>query len=182
MATEYLNNKTFEKIIDRFQKSKKSTARCQLIVDDLKGTVERLSVRKVKVDKKKNLLQQNELAYTEARKDFLESESLLANAFYTLSENLVRYAKFNLIDSDDALQEGVVICFEKIDRFDPSKGKAFNYMTTCILNHFRQLYRSARNYNELKKKYHDFLNFCQNRIIIKNGKEIPHYSNVSRFY
>jgi DNA-directed RNA polymerase specialized sigma24 family protein len=62
-----------------------------------------------------------------------------------------------LIDQDDAVQEGVMICFEKIDRFDPKKGKAFNYMTTCILNHFRQLYRTARNYNELKRKYLDFI-------------------------
>jgi DNA-directed RNA polymerase specialized sigma24 family protein len=55
------------------------------------------------------------------------------------------------------VQEGVMICFEKIDRFDPKKGKAFNYMTTCVLNHFRQLYRTARNYNELKRKYLDFV-------------------------
>ena len=81
----------------------------------------------------------------------------LTIAFYLLSENIVRYRKFNLIDADDAIQEGVMICFEKVDRFDPSKGKAFNYMTTCIINHFRQLYRTARNYNELKKKYQDHL-------------------------
>ena len=57
-----------------------------------------------------------------------------------------------------------MICFEKVDRFDPSKGKAFNYMTTCILNHFKQLYRSARNYNDLKRRYSDFvqLKFEQN--------------------
>ena len=40
-----------------------------------------------------------------------------------------------------------------MEKFDPTKGKAFNYMTTCILNHFRQLWRTAKNYNELKKKY-----------------------------
>ena len=89
--------------------------------------------------------------------EYQEAQDQLAIAFYTLSENIVRYAKFNLIDQDDAVQEGVMICFEKIDRFDPDKGKAFNYMTTCILNHFRQLYRTARNYNELKRKYLDFI-------------------------
>ena len=89
--------------------------------------------------------------------EYEEVQEQLAIAFYTLSENIVRYAKFNLIDQDDAVQEGVMICFEKIDRFDPDKGKAFNYMTTCILNHFRQLYRTARNYNELKRKYLDFI-------------------------
>ena len=64
------------------------------------------------------------------------------------------------------------ICFEKINRFDPRKGKAFNYMTTCILNHFRQLYRSARNYNELKKRYHSFLSDKFETIVIRNGKEM----------
>lgn len=83
--------------------------------------------------------------------------NILANEFFTLSDNLARYAKFNHIDIDDAVQEGVMICFEKIDRFNPDIGKAFNYMTTCILNHFRQLYRTARTYNEFKKKYHDHL-------------------------
>jgi DNA-directed RNA polymerase specialized sigma subunit len=72
---------------------------------------------------------------------------------------------------DDAIQEGVLICFEKIDRFDPRKGKAFNYMTTCILNHYRQLYRSARNYNELKKKYMVYLSDKFDCVIMRNGKE-----------
>jgi DNA-directed RNA polymerase specialized sigma subunit len=97
----------------------------------------------IKEQNKKNLLN-----YEDTQKD-------LAKAFYTLSENIVRYAKFNLIDPDDSVQEGVLICFEKLDRFDPRFGKAFNYMTTCILNHFKQLYRSARNYTELKKKYQE---------------------------
>lgn len=163
----------FENIIDRFQRSKKSTVKYKLMIQDLQEAVKRKSQRKLDVTREKALLKQNELEYQQILNDFSESEQLLTQAFYTLAENLVRFAKFNLIDSDDALQEGVVICFEKIDRFDPRKGKAFNYMTTCVLNHFRQLYRSARNYNELKKKYHDFLNFCENKIIIRNGRETP---------
>lgn len=178
MKTEYLNNKVFEGIIDRFQRSKKHAARYRLMIGDLKETMQRKSTKHLCVEREESLLGQNEQAYQQVLQNYLESETLLAQAFYTLSENLVRFAKFHLIDSDDALQEGVVICFEKIDRFDPEKGKAFNYMTTCILNHFRQLYRSARNYNELKKKYHEFLNFCENRIIIKNGREIPFYNGL----
>jgi len=72
-----------------------------------------------------------------------------------LSENIVKYAKFSHIDQDDSIQEGVVICFERAEKFDPAKGKAFNYMTTCILNHFKQLYRAARNYQELKRRIND---------------------------
>ena len=110
------------------------------------------------------------IQYKQVHIEFIQSQHDLAEAFYTLSQNIVKYAKFQHIDDDDAIQEGVVICFEKINHFNPEKGKAFNYMTTCILNHFRQLYRSARNYQELKKRY---LNYLQNefeKTIIHNGK------------
>jgi DNA-directed RNA polymerase specialized sigma subunit len=96
----------------------------------------------------------------------------LAIAFFTLSENIVRYAKFKLIDQDDAVQEGVMICFDKIERFDSRKGKAFNYMTTCILNHFRQLYRTSRNYNELKIKYLNHIQSLTGGSHYKNGRQM----------
>ena len=155
MSTEYLNNKTFEVMICKFQGSKRNKARYELILEDLKDKRKRKNKRKANTKEDNKSLNQNVKLYDQASQDYSDSQVDLANAFYKLSENIVRYAKFNLIDVDDAIQEGVMICFEKIDRFDPQKGKAFNYMTTCILNHFRQLYRTARNYNELKKKYHE---------------------------
>ena len=175
MATEYLNNKAFERIINSFQGSKKAKAKFELIIEDLSDTIHRKSSRKINIRKEKQLLNQYTSACQEVYSEHRDSQENLAAAFYTLSENIVRYAKFNLIDTDDATQEGVMICFEKIDRFDPRKGKAFNYMTTCILNHFRQLYRTARNYNELKKKYHDFLQLRMTDVIIKNGKQVSDY-------
>lgn len=97
--------------------------------------------------------------------DFERSQKVLAEAFYILAENIIRAFKFQMIDRDDMLQEGVMICFEKLNRFDPNyttangtKSKAFNYFTTCTLNHFRQLYRTAKNYKQLKERYYDFLN------------------------
>ena len=126
MGTEYLNNKTFEGIIERFLVAKKDS-------------------------------RDNYAEYAEAAKD-------LTDAFYLLTENIIRAFKFQLIDKDDALQEGVMICFEKVDRFNPNyivkngqKAKAFNYLTTCCLNHYKQLYRTAKNYIELKKRYQDFI-------------------------
>lgn len=96
--------------------------------------------------------------------DFEKSQKVLAEAFYILAENIIRAFKFQMIDRDDMLQEGVMICFEKLNRFDPNfttangtKSKAFNYFTTCTLNHFRQLYRTAKNYKQLKERYYDFL-------------------------
>jgi len=101
--------------------------------------------RKAEKNKKKNLV------------EFEQSQLELATAFYTLAKNIIRAFKFQLVDKDDALQEGVMICFEKLYRFDPNIGRAFNFCTTIILNHYRQLYRTAKNYNELKIRYHDHL-------------------------
>ena len=161
MATEYLNNKTFESLIVHFQQAKKERVKYQIYMDDIIATQQRI-VKKTKYKKPQSWIM-TEDEFRIILSQYQEAQDQLAIAFYTLSENIVRYAKFNLIDQDDAIQEGVMICFEKIDRFDPEKGKAFNYMTTCILNHFRQLYRTARNYNELKRKYLDFIQIQLNQ-------------------
>ena len=172
MATEYLNNKTFEGIINTFQISKKTKNKYELIVEDLEGSYNRKSKRDANTDNDSKVLKSKTRILRKSILSFEESQTALAEAFYTLSENIARYAKFSFIDADDAIQEGVLICFEKIDRFDPSKGKAFNYMTTCILNHYRQLYRSARNYNELKKRYQNFMNFQSEDKPIRKPKYI----------
>lgn len=172
MKNEYLNNKFFEKIICEFQDSKREIKKIEILIEDINQTIKNKVERKLNIDFNKEDLLNKKNLYNLAKDKHDNSKQKLAIAFFTLSENIVRYAKFQLIDVDDAVQEGVMICFDKINRFDPRKGKAFNYMTTCILNHFRQLYRSARNYNELKKKYLKHFQFSQNMLLIKNGKEI----------
>jgi DNA-directed RNA polymerase specialized sigma subunit len=89
--------------------------------------------------------------------EFEIAQTDLAEAFNILAKNIIRAFRFQLVDKDDALQEGIMICFEKLHRFNPEKGRAFNFCTTIILNHYRQLYRTAKNYNELKIKYHEHL-------------------------
>ena len=116
-------------------------------MQDIRETIHRKKIRKVNSSENKKTLRIKEKQLEETQDLHEESRKKLASAFFTMSENIVRYAKFKLIDADDAVQEGVMICFDKIERFDSRKGKAFNYMTTCILNHFRQLYRTSRNYN-----------------------------------
>jgi hypothetical protein len=174
---EYLNNKTFEKIINQFQDSKKEKMKLDMILEEIKETITRKKTRKINSSKNKEILKAKEAALLMAAQTHEDSRQKLATAFFTLSEKIVRYAKFQLIDTDDAVQEGVMICFDKIDRFDSRKGKAFNYMTTCILNHFRQLYRTARNYNELKKKYLNHMQFLDSNSSFKNGK--PLFDNNS---
>jgi DNA-directed RNA polymerase specialized sigma24 family protein len=173
MANEYLNNKTFEGIIAEFQRSRREKAKYEMIIEDLLGARTRREKRNKNIRRAELLsktLNQRVAEYKDICFKFTTSQDDLASAFFILSENIVRYAKFHFIDHDDAVQEGVMICFEKIDRFDPKKGKAFNYMTTCILNHFRQLYRTARNYQELKKKYLDYLQYQLENIVVLNGR------------
>lgn len=170
MANEYLDNRNFESIIHEFQHHKRQKMKFELIMADLRETHDRRCA-KYKDNLKESALKESELLYQSSCDAFKEFQEQLAYAFYILSENIANYAKFNGIDIDDAIQEGVLICFEKIDRFDPRKGKAFNYMTTCVLNHFRQLYRSARNYNELKKRYGTFLQDRLETIMVNGRRE-----------
>lgn len=152
MSTEYLNNKTFETIIIKFQQTKRNKQKYKILKKDYEYQQKKIDSQYQTIVKP---LQITECEINTADIAFIEAQNILAIAFYTLSQNIVRYAKFSNIDEDDAIQEGVLICFERAEKFDPEKGKAFNYMTTCILNHFRQLWRTAKNYNELKKKYNE---------------------------
>lgn len=169
---EYLNNKTFETLIKSFQESKRSTVMLEVILSEINDTVERKKIRKVDCSANRKALADKTRMLRESNETHDSSKQKLAVAFFTLAENIVRYAKFQLIDADDAIQEGVMICFDKIDRFDHRKGKAFNYMTTCILNHFRQLYRTARNYNELKRRYLNHVQFMEGGSAFKNGRQM----------
>jgi len=174
---EYLNNKTFELLINKLQESKRSKIRLKILILELSETIKRKKERKLDLFYNKEKLNEKNKYLKESEIDFNDAQQKLATAFFTLSENIVRYAKFQLIDIDDAVQEGVMICFDKIDRFDSRKGKAFNYMTTCILNHFRQLYRTARNYNELKIKYLNHIQQSKSNSSFKNGKQMFNQEN-----
>lgn len=129
MANEYIINEQLEEIIARFQEAK---------------------------DSKDN--------GRECMMEYIMLQEQLAYFFYELSEKIIKAFNFKSIDYDDAVQEGVLIALQKVDRFDHKyvnksgqKAKAFNYMTTCILNHFRQLYRGAKNHHELQRKYYEHL-------------------------
>lgn len=169
MSNEYLNNKNFEAIINAFQGTKKQKIRCEMMLTDLMETYE----RKQRTNKEFIFepWHDRNAKYEVICVVYKQYQEQLAYAFYLLSENIANYARFSGIDPDDAIQEGVLICFEKIDRFDSRKGKAFNYLTTCVLNHYRQLYRSVRNYNELKKRYHSFMSDKFETVFFRNGKE-----------
>lgn len=112
--------------------------------------------------------------------EFSTAQLELAEAFYLLAKNIIRAFRFQLVDKDDALQEGVMICFEKLHRFNPEKGRAFNFCTTIILNHYRQLYRTAKNYNELKIRYHEHLRERANEAFLNALKARKKTSSYKR--
>jgi DNA-directed RNA polymerase specialized sigma subunit len=170
MANEYLNNKNFESIIKAFQHFSRQKSRNEMMIIDLRQTHERrLSV--YEDNEKLDALNKAQADLDESNANYKNCQEQLAYAFYILSQNIANYAKFSGIDVDDAIQEGVLICFEKINKFDPRKGKAFNYLTTCIINSLRQSYRSSKNHNELIRKYSVHLQDKLGNVIMINGKE-----------
>lgn len=179
MSNEYLNNKAFEAVIERFQRTHRDRTKYQLIVEDFQTAGERPGKKKPAVSKAHATAKER---HKTACQEFKECQDELACMFYALSESIVRWRRFSLIDADDSVQEGVLICFEKVARFDPSKGSAFPYLTTCVLNHFRQLWRTARNYNELKIKYQDYLCASFEDTVARNLRErLKNYRAVSAY-
>lgn len=177
MGNEYLNNKSFEATIKSFQHYKKQKAKLALVIADLQETHDRRQL-KYKDDEKKLFLDQVKKDYVEVCKHFEVFQNQLAAAFYILAENIANYANYAGVEVDDAIQESVLICFEKIDRFDPRKGKAFNYFSTLEINSARQLYRSAKNYGELKKRYGSIL---QSKIECAIMRKLTPIFDESRF-
>lgn len=155
---EYLSNKKLEQSISQFLKVKQQKLSYELIIEDIKqSTVKRLSRNRPPLHD----LEMYQTQYRQILIDYKASQHELAEDFYKLAEHLTHYAKNIIIDADDAIQEGVMICFEKIDRFNPRIGKAFSYMTQCIVNHYRQIYRSFKSYKSLQEKYKNFVAYCE---------------------
>lgn len=107
-----------------------------------------------------------------------EIRTELALCLYLLADNIIRAFRFKLIDRDDALQEGVLVCFSKMSGFDRDRGKAFNWFTTIILNHYRQLYRSAKNYMELKRRFLE-RQVIEKKTAITEGQSAGPYGSFS---
>ncbi len=156
---DYVNNKQLENNILLFQKYLKRKKKFEYLKLDFE-------IHKNNVGEKLSLVFDNQ-AYEENNKKLKEVQDYLAQEFFILAQNIVRFTNYQSVDVDDAIQEGVYICLSRVERFDPTRGsKAFNFLTTCLIHHLRQIYRSNKNFIELKRKYCDF--FMQ-----KHGRELP---------
>jgi hypothetical protein len=181
MKQDYLDNKELEALIKRYQKSQQDKVRYQLIIDDVESSIAKRAKHK---KAPAHDVRVYHMEFQRAKSEFTDAQGELANKFYLLAQRLIRYAKDIIVDTDDSEQEAVMICFEKVGRFDPNyrgkngqKAKAFNYLTTCILNHYRQIWRTHKNYKLLKERYRDFQASRFNTPFIKNGREMYQESN-----
>jgi len=62
-----------------------------------------------------------------------------------LIQNIFKSFAFS-ISIEDAKQDCFVLLLKTLRNFNPSKGKAFNYFTTIILNNLRLLYTKDKKY------------------------------------
>ena len=69
----------------------------------------------------------------------------LFSIFDLLIQNIFKSFSFS-IPIEDAKQECFVLLLKTLRNFNPSKGKAFNYFTTIILNNLRLLYTKDQKY------------------------------------
>lgn len=170
MKTEYLNNDFLEDTMEIYKKSRLEKVRFETIIEDLRS-----SIAKRRKNKKKSVLADIDHYHSEyirAAGDFDTAQKQLTKSFYTLTERLIGYCRDIIVDTDDALQEGVCACFEKLNKFTKGKGKAFNYLTTCVMNHFRQMYRGHKSYKLFKERYKEFMSNKFSSVLIKNKREI----------
>lgn len=99
---------------------------------------------------------------------------LVCDFFYRMATGIIQRYQFNLVDPLDAIQECVIACVNKADRFDPDfkakpketqsekNKKSFSFFTSIIINHYRGLYRvessylngKVKIYNEMKEDFH----------------------------
>lgn len=83
-----------------------------------------------------------------------EHEDELIGLFDLLITNILESFKFN-IDKDDAKQECFLLVLKTLKNFKPSKGSAFNYFTTVIVNNLKLLYTKNKKYENKLIEYQE---------------------------
>ena len=85
-----------------------------------------------------------------------EYEEELMDLFDLLITNIIESFKFS-IDKDDAKQECFLLILKTLKNFQPSKGSAFNYFTTVIVNNLKLLYTKNKKYDKKISEYTDLM-------------------------
>ena len=80
-------------------------------------------------------------------------EDELIDNFDLLIKNIFDGFKFQGVEFDDVRQDCFLLIFVKIKNFSPTKGTAFNFFTTVILNNIRLLYSKEKRQKEKVQAY-----------------------------
>jgi len=92
-----------------------------------------------------------------------EYEEELMNLFDLLITNIIESFKFS-IDQDDAKQECFLLILKTLKNFQPSKGSAFNYFTTVIVNNLKLLYTKNKKYAKKIMEYTEIITDYKPRV------------------
>ncbi len=76
--------------------------------------------------------------FQEDRKDVVVQEKLVAR-FCNLVQTIMTWHKIDQFLEDEIEQECVLLCFEKLAKYDAESYLASFYFTICVLSHLRQL-------------------------------------------
>mgnify|MGYP000397928920 FL=1 len=84
-------------------------------------------------------------------KEYMEDPESVDERLWTLFDLLIT----NIMDAfqfkvsqEDAKQDCFVLILKTLKNFNTSKGSAFNFFTTIIVNHLKLIYVKNRKYNE----------------------------------
>lgn len=70
---------------------------------------------------------------------------ILARMLDILGTNILKLVKFDCFPEKETIKELTSHTLCRTERFDPEKGKAFNFFTTIMISLLRQLYRSKKD-------------------------------------
>jgi DNA-directed RNA polymerase specialized sigma subunit len=90
------------------------------------------------------------------QQDPAEHETEMIEMFDLLITSIIHSFRFK-VDHDDAKQECFLLILKNVNKFDSSKGKAFNYFTTTILNHLKLQYTKNKRYVTKLYEYRDLM-------------------------
>lgn len=128
------------------------------MVDKLTKQVDRLGKR---IDKRSKKYRDKTQILQQAKAKSKTLGDDLWLSFHLLATNFCRYVlarKFQGIEVEDAIQETTLTCWAATTKFDPTKGKAFNYFTTMIYNKLQIINRgNSKDQEKLANFYAEFL-------------------------
>lgn len=89
----------------------------------------------------------------DAYKDGKIGKKLMLKALYNLAERVYDSAAyFKVPNKEEVLEDTSQLCLDKLAKFDKTRGKAWNFLTTIIMCNLRQMTKTQFNKNTYQFK------------------------------